>query len=93
MSGEKSFPEGYGQIDPARILHVHLRDYRRNAEGKVEWTAVGEGEFDNLGQIRALLKAGYKGAFTLETHYRSPQGKAHATKTSLTGLLKVVEKV
>jgi sugar phosphate isomerase/epimerase len=93
-SGEKSFPDGYRLLDPARIIHVHLRDYKRRPDGKgAEWTAVGDGEFDNLGQIRALLKAGYKETFTLETHYRSPEGKAHATKTSLAALLKVIEKV
>jgi sugar phosphate isomerase/epimerase len=92
-SGEKSFPDGFRLLDPARILHVHLRDYKHNAEGKVEWCAVGDGEFDNLGQIRALLKGGYKETFTLETHYKSPLGKAHASRTSLTALLKVVEKV
>lgn len=91
--GEKPFPDGYNLLDPARIFNVHLRDYRRLPDGKFEWTAVGDGEADNLGQIRALLKANYKGPFTLETHYRSPQGKAFATKTSLTGLLKVIEKV
>ena len=91
--GEKPFPDGYNLLDSSRIYNVHVRDYRRLPDGKFEWTAVGEGEADNLGQIRALLKAGYKGVFTLETHYKSPQGKAFATKTSLTALLKVVEKV
>jgi L-ribulose-5-phosphate 3-epimerase len=86
------FPDGYRKLDPARIFNVHLRDYKR-AEGKAEWKAVGDGEFDNLGQIRALLKDGYKHGFTLETHWKSPQGKMHATRVSLTGLLKVVEKV
>jgi L-ribulose-5-phosphate 3-epimerase len=92
LSGEHAFPDGYKKLDPARIIHVHLRDYRFK-DGKGEWCAVGEGEMDNLGQIRALRKAGYKETFTLETHYRSPQGKAHASRTSLTGLLKVIEKV
>ena len=90
---EISFPTGYKLLDPARIFHVHLRDFKKGADGKVDWCAVGEGEMDNLGQIRALLKDGYKGKFTLETHYKSPQGKAHASRTSLTALLKVVEKV
>ena len=90
---ENSFPDGYRQLDAARILNVHLRDFRKNAQGKVEWCAVGEGDMDNLGQIRALRKAGYNQAFTLETHYKSPQGKAHASRTSMTGLLKVIEKV
>lgn len=91
-SGEKAFPDGYRLLDPSRIFHVHLRDYRHRPDGKVEWTAVGEGEFDNIGQIRALLKDGYKETFTLETHWRSPRGKAYATETSLTALLKVIDR-
>jgi sugar phosphate isomerase/epimerase len=91
-AGEKPFPDGFRLLDPARIIHVHLRDYKHE-NGKVVWAPVGGGEFDNLAQIRALLKSGYKGAFTLETHYRAPEGKAYASKVSLTGLLKVIEKV
>jgi sugar phosphate isomerase/epimerase len=92
-SGERAFPDGFALLDPARIFHVHLRDYAHRPDGKVEWRAVGDGEFDNLGQIRALLKTGYKENFTLETHWQSPKGKAFATRTSLTALLKVVEQV
>lgn len=92
-SGERAFPDGYRLLDPARIFHVHLRDYAHRPDGKVEWRAVGDGEFDNLGQIRALLKSGYKDNFTLETHWQSPKGKAFATRTSLTALLKVIEQV
>jgi sugar phosphate isomerase/epimerase len=91
-SGEQSFPDGYRKIDPKRIFHVHLRDYKHQ-DGKVVWTAVGAGEFDNAGQIRALLKDGYKESFTLETHWRDPKGKRYSTETSLAGLLKVIEKV
>ena len=88
-SGEKSFPDGYQTIDSARIMHVHLRDFRKGPDGKLEWCAVGEGEMDNIGQIRALLKSGYKESFTLETHYKHPLGKAQASRTSLNALLKV----
>jgi len=91
--GERSFPDGYRLLDPARIFHVHLRDYRKNAQGVYEWCPVGQGEFDNLGQIRALLKDGYRGAWSLETHWRSPQGKEHASRTSLTALLKIIAQV
>lgn len=92
-AGEKSFPDGYRLLDPARIFHVHLRDFRHTADGKVEWAAVGTGEFDNLRQIEALRKDGYQGSFTLETHWRAPEGKAYSTETSLKALLKVIEKV
>lgn len=92
-SGEKPFPDGYKLLDPSRIYNVHIRDFRHTPDGKIEWMAVGEGEADNLGQIRALLKDGYKGTFTLETHYKSPKGKEFATRTSLTALLKIVGQV
>jgi sugar phosphate isomerase/epimerase len=93
-SGERSFPDGYRHMDPARIFHVHLRDYKHQ-DGKVVWAAVGTGEFDNLGQIRAMRKDGYQGTFTLETHWRDPQGrgKTYSTETSLKALLKVIEAV
>jgi len=61
---------------------------------KLEWTAVGEGEFDNLGQIRALRKDGYKeNVYAGKRNWRSPKGKAHATATSLKGLLQVIDRV
>src|ERR1035437_1287348 len=91
-SGEQSFPEGYRKLDPARSFHVHLRDYKHQ-DGKVVWARVGDGEFDNLGQIRALLKDGYKGTFTLETHWRDPKGKMYSSEQSLKGLLEVIAKV
>jgi sugar phosphate isomerase/epimerase len=90
---ERPFPDGYRRLDPARVFHVHLRDWKREANGGVSWTAVGKGEFDNLGQIRALKQDGFKGTYTLETHWRSPQGKAYATRVSLTELIKVFEQV
>jgi sugar phosphate isomerase/epimerase len=92
--GEHPFPDGYRHLDPARIFHVHLRDFKHQPDGKVVWAAVGAGEFDNVGQIRALLKDGYKETFTLETHWREPgKSKMYATETSLAGLMKVIEKV
>ena len=92
-SGEDAFPGGYRKLDPARIFHVHLRDYKHTPDGKVEWSAVGEGEFDNASQIRSLIKDGYKETFTLETHWKSPKGKAYATATSLKALLQVIGQV
>ncbi len=94
QGGETPFPDGYRKMDPARIFHVHLRDYKHE-NGKVVWAAVGTGEFDNVAQIRALLKDGYKGTFTLETHWRDPNDKRpmHATEISLAGLMKQIERV
>jgi sugar phosphate isomerase/epimerase len=90
--GEIPFPDGLRHLDVGRIFHVHVRDFRR-VNGKVEWTAVGKGEFDNTAHIRTLLTAGYKGNFNLETHWLGPGGKAASTETSLAGLMKQIERV
>ena len=93
-SGEVPFPDGYRHLDVKRIFNVHVRDFKHQ-DGKVVWAAVGEGEFDNAAHIRAMLKDGYKEGFTLETHWRDPngRGKRYSTETSLAGLLKVIERV
>ena len=87
------FPAGYEALDPARIWHVHFRDYRRTSEGSVEWCGVGDGEFDHVGQLRALLRHGYQGVVSLETHYRLGGSKAAASEHSLKGLLEAVKQV
>ena len=87
------FPAGYESLDAKRILHVHFRDYRRNAEGEIEWCGVGDGEFDHVGQLRALRRDGYEGSVSLETHFKINGSKADASAYSLKGLLKAVKKV
>ena len=91
--GGTGFPEGYRLIDPKRIFHVHLRDYRRMPSGKYEWCGVGQGEFDHVGQLRALLKDGYKETLSLETHFTMDGSKAKASEFSMKGLLAAIAKV
>jgi sugar phosphate isomerase/epimerase len=92
-AGEKSFPDGYRQLDVKRVWHIHLRDFKPNAKGDMEWCAVGDGVFDNAAQLRALAKDGFRGTYSLETHYKSPLGKEHATRTSLKALLETIDRV
>lgn len=87
------FPAGYERLDPGRIWHVHVRDYRRLNDGTVEWCGVGDGEFDHLGQMRALRRDGYEAVYSLETHFLLNGSKATASEHSLKGLLKVVQKL
>jgi L-ribulose-5-phosphate 3-epimerase len=87
------FPAGYKKLDPNRIYHVHLRDYRRKPDGGAEWCGVGDGEFDHVGQIRAMLQDGYRGVFSLETHFQIDGSKAKASEYSMTRLLELVGKV
>ncbi len=87
------FPAGYQALDASRIWHVHLRDYRRLSDGSVEWCGVGDGEFDHVGQMKALLQDGYDGVFSLETHYTIDGSKKAASERSLKGLLRAAERV
>ncbi len=93
MGDKDPFPSGYKRLDPKRIFHVHLRDYKRTPDGGAVWCGVGQGEFDHVGQIRAMLKDGYKGAFSLETHFKIDGSKAKASEFSMTHLLGRVRKV
>ena len=87
------FPSGYERLDPARIYHVHLRDYQRTPDGGAKWAIVGQGEFDHVGQIRALLAANYGGAFSLETHVPIDGSKRKGSEASIKGLLERVWRV
>ena len=86
VSGERAYPEGYAQVEPSDIIDVHVKDARVRdpATGWTEWVAVGQGEVDYRGQLAALLNDGYRGPFTIETHWR-PQD--YATRTTFEGFL------
>jgi L-ribulose-5-phosphate 3-epimerase len=69
MLGSKPFPSGYSHVR-GRVAHVHLKD----VDDEGNWSKVGTGTIDYLGQIRALAEDGYAGALSLETHYEAPGG-------------------
>jgi sugar phosphate isomerase/epimerase len=48
------------------VVHVHLKDGRRNAEGKWERCHLGEGEVDAAWLLRELDRVGYGGDIALE---------------------------
>lgn len=89
----RPFPDGYRLLDPARIYHVHLRDYRHLPSGQTEWCGIGQGGFDHVGQLRALLQSEYQESLSLETHFTLEGSKARASEFSLKALLKKIEEV
>lgn len=68
-TGEIPYPDGYNFIRNM-IVHIHVKDGKRLGKGECEFTPVGEGEVDYKGQLRALVKDGYRGYLSLETHWR-----------------------
>jgi L-ribulose-5-phosphate 3-epimerase len=87
MLGSKPFPAGYSHVR-GRVSHVHLKD----VDDEGDWTKMGTGTIDYLGQVRALAEDGYAGALSLETHYEAPVGGLEgATRESVTAIRALCE--
>ena len=71
VAGENPFPEGYSKVPPGRIVHVHAKDRADS------WCELGKGEVDWTGQVAALVRDGYRGWISLETHWPGPGGDKH----------------
>ena len=90
-AGETPYPNGYDALDKSRIFHMHLKDGVPGEKGDVEWAPIGSGKIDFVGQFRALIKDGYKGTMSLETHYlNAAKDKEASSRESMDGLLKVI---
>ncbi len=88
----KPYADGYDPIDKKRMWHMHLKDAVPNPKGgEAIWKPIGSGKIDYLGQFRALLKDGYEGTMSLETHYLDAvKDKEASSRESMDGLLKVI---
>jgi sugar phosphate isomerase/epimerase len=73
VSGENPYPEGYAKVPASRIVHVHAKDCRVE-DHKALWQELGEGVVDWPGQVQALVRDGYRGWISLETHWPGPGG-------------------
>jgi sugar phosphate isomerase/epimerase len=71
--GETPYPDGYSQIPPDRIVHVHAKDCQVTDQ-KPTWGPLGDMGLDWKGQIAALGRDGYRGWISLETHWTGPNG-------------------
>jgi sugar phosphate isomerase/epimerase len=71
--GETPYPDGYALLPAGRIVHVHAKDCVVNGHTPT-WGPLGEMAIDWAGQIEALVRDGYHGAISLETHWRGPDG-------------------
>jgi L-ribulose-5-phosphate 3-epimerase len=73
VAGERPFPDGYAALPAARIVHVHAKDCTVSGQTPT-WGAVGEMDVDWKGQLAALVRDGYAGWLSLETHWKGPNG-------------------
>lgn len=66
--GPIPYPDGYERLKP-HVRHVHLKDLKRTNSGG-EPALMGKGDVDFHGVLKRLVKDGYSGYVTVETHYR-----------------------
>ena len=75
IAGEVPYPDGYGRLAAHRILHVHAKDgVLPPGSDRMNWGDVGAGEVDWTGQLSAMVRDGYTGMVSLETHWGGPGG-------------------
>ncbi len=90
--GEIAFPDGFEKIPKERIGHMHCKDVVRKADGTFEWAAMGRGIIDYVGQFRALVRAGYAGTISLETHWRGAGSAEESSRQSMAGMKELLGK-
>ena len=73
VAGETPYPDGYSRLPLSRIVHVHAKDCHVKDHVPV-FGPLGEMGIDWRGQITALVRDGYRGGISLETHWTGPDG-------------------
>jgi sugar phosphate isomerase/epimerase len=76
VGGERAIPDGYRKLPVSRIQHVHAKDCVMDGH-KPNWCRIGDGVVGWRAQIDALVRDGYKGWISLETHWVGPGGDKH----------------
>lgn len=88
--GETPYPDGYEAVREY-LCHVHVKDAEPGMDGRPRWAIVGEGKIDFMGQIGALMRDGYRGALSLETHYKPESGDPEeGSRLCLQGMLLIM---
>jgi sugar phosphate isomerase/epimerase len=73
VAGERPFPDGYRLLPAERIVHVHAKDCDVR-DHTPAWGLLGDMSVDWTGQLRALVRDGFRGTISLETHWMGPHG-------------------
>jgi sugar phosphate isomerase/epimerase len=90
--GDKAFPEGYALLPKERIGHMHLKDVKRSADGTYDWECMGRGIIDYEAQFRAMLRDGYHGTMSLETHWNGAGNMEESSRQSMAGTKTLLRK-
>ena len=91
MDGEVPFPDGYELLPKDRIGLCHCKDVATNGSNR-EWAQVGKGTIDWAGQFAALMRDGYCGVISLETHWRGAGSPEASSVKSWEGMKAALRK-
>jgi L-ribulose-5-phosphate 3-epimerase len=91
-AGETAFPDGYSKLPKERIGHVHLKDVTHKPDGKFAWAAMGKGTIQFVEQFKALVRDGYRGTMSLETHWDGGGTPEESTRQSMAGTKDLLQK-
>lgn len=91
-AGEKPYPDGYAKVPKERIGHVHLKDVIMKPGGGFAWAAMGAGQIEYLEQFHALIKDGYRGTMSLETHWTGGGTPEESSRQSMAGTKELLRK-
>jgi sugar phosphate isomerase/epimerase len=90
--GEKAFPDGYAKVPKERIGHMHLKDVEKKADGTFGWAAMGKGIIDYAEQFRTMVRDGYRGTMSLETHWSGGGTPEESSRISMAGTKELLRK-
>jgi sugar phosphate isomerase/epimerase len=91
MRGEMdAYPAAWEMLPKDRIRHCHVKNAVRNGAGKVVWSPVDRGLIDWAGQFRALKRAGFRDATSLETHWHGAASAEESSRISWAGMQKAL---
>jgi sugar phosphate isomerase/epimerase len=92
MRGElDAFPTAWELIPKNRIHHCHCKNAVKLADGKIGWSEVGRGIIDWAAQFRALKKAGFRDAVSLETHWQGGGSPEESSRISWAGMKQALQ--
>jgi len=86
----KPYPQGYEKVK-RYINHLHIKDIvKKEQNGGFEFVNIGEGELNWKSQIESLIKDGFNGYYTVETHFGP---KVETSKACIENLKKIISEV
>jgi sugar phosphate isomerase/epimerase len=83
-AGDDPYPTGYAAVRPF-VAHVHFKDLLRRPDGGSQYAI--EGDIDWAGQIAALIRDGFDGYISIESHMQPKVSSARALLDRLRRLI------